>query len=142
MFRKYLPIAALALVIVAIAGYQFRVELLDALCGTTPPAPQAQIEEALENNAMILDVRMYVETRKEGANLIPEAKNIPLLRLWWNLDGLPRDRTIITYCESGKRAGKVADMLNARGFKAISGGGILNLQEIINKQESNWSKTQ
>jgi hydroxyacylglutathione hydrolase len=133
MFRKYLPIAALALGIVAIAGYQYRVELLDALCGTTPPAPKAQIEEALENNAMILDVRMYVETRKEGANVIPEAKNIPLLRLLWNLDELPRDRTIITYCESGKRAGKVADMLNARGFKAISGGGISNLQKILNE---------
>ena len=131
MLGKYLPIAALALGVVIVAGYQYRVEILDALCGTTPPAPKAQIEEALENNALILDVRMYVETRKEGANLIPEAKNIPLLRLLWNLDELPRDRTIITYCESGKRAGKVADMLNARGFKAISGGGILNLQKIL-----------
>lgn len=133
MFRKHLPVAALGLVIVAIAGYQYRVELLDALCGTTPPAPIAQIEEALENNALILDVRMYVETRKEGANLIREAKNIPLLRLLWNLDELPRDRTIITYCESGKRAGKVADMLNDRGFTAISGGGILNLQKILDE---------
>jgi hydroxyacylglutathione hydrolase len=133
MFRKYLPIAAFGLGIFAIAGYQYRVELLDALCGTTPPAPRAQIEEALENNAMILDVRMYVETRKEGANLIPEAKNIPLLRLLWNLDELPRDRVIITYCESGKRAGKVADMLNARGFEALSGGGISNLQQILNE---------
>lgn len=133
MFRKYWPIAALALGIVAIAGYQYRVELLDALCGTTPPAPRAQIEEALENNAMILDVRMYVETRKDDANLIPEAGNIPLLRLLWNLDKLPRDRTIITFCESGKRAGKAADMLNARGFKAISGGGILNLQNTLNE---------
>jgi hydroxyacylglutathione hydrolase len=131
MFRKYLPFAALALGIVGIAGYQYRVEILDALCGTTPPAPTAQIEEALKNKALMLDVRMYVETRKEGANLISEAKNIPLLRLLWNLDELPRDRTIITYCESGKRAGKAADMLNARGFKAISGGGILNLQEIL-----------
>ena len=131
MFRKYLPIAALALGIVRIAGYQYRVEILDALCGTTPPAPTAQIEAALKNKALMLDVRMYVETRKEGANLISEAKNIPLLRLLWNLDELPRDRTIITYCESGKRAGKAADMLNARGFKAISGGGILNLQKIL-----------
>jgi hydroxyacylglutathione hydrolase len=131
MFRKYLPFAALALGIVGIAGYQYRVEILDALCGTTPPAPTAQIEAALKNKALMLDVRMYVETRKEGANLISEAKNIPLLRLLWNLDELPRDRTIITYCESGKRAGKAADMLNARGFKAISGGGILNLQEIL-----------
>jgi hydroxyacylglutathione hydrolase len=133
MLDKYLPMAALALGVVIVAGYQYRVEILDALCGTTPPAPKAQIEEALENNALILDVRMYVETRKEGANLIPEAKNIPLLRLLWNLDELPRDRTIITYCESGKRAGKVADMLNARGFKAISGGGILNLQNVLSE---------
>jgi len=131
MFNKYIVIAVLALGVVAVAGYRYRVEILDALCGTTPPASRAQIEKALENHAMILDVRMYVETRKEGANIIPEARNIPLLRLLWNLDELPRDRTIITYCESGKRAGKVADMLNARGFKAISGGGILNLQEIL-----------
>jgi hydroxyacylglutathione hydrolase len=133
MFRKYLPVAALALGIVAIAGYQYRVELLDTLCGTTPPAPRAQIDQALENNAIILDVRMYVEIRKDDANLIPDATHIPLLRLLWNLDKLPRDRTIITFCESGKRAGKAADMLNARGFRAISGGGILNLQNALNE---------
>jgi hydroxyacylglutathione hydrolase len=131
LFNKYFAFAAIALGVVALAGYQYRVEILDALCGTTPPASRATIEEALGNNAMILDVRLYVETRKEGANIIPEARNIPLLRLLWNLDDLPRDRTIITYCESGKRAGKAADMLNARGLTAISGGGISNLQRIM-----------
>jgi len=130
--KKLLPVAALVLGIAFIAGYQYRVEILDALCGTTPPAPSAQIVEALENDAMILDVRMYVETRREDANLIPEASNIPLLRLLWNLEELPRDKTIITFCESGKRAGKAADMLNARGFTALSGGGIANLQSILN----------
>ena len=136
MFNKYVAVAALALGVVAVAGYRYRVEILDALCGTTPPASRAQIEEALENHAMILDVRMYFETRKEGANSVAEAKNIPLLRLLWNLEGLPRDRTIITYCESGKRAGKAADMLNARGFRAISGGGISNLQKILGEANS------
>jgi hydroxyacylglutathione hydrolase len=135
MFNKYYVFAALASGVAGLAGYKYRVEILDALCGTTTPASRAQIEEALDNHAMILDVRMYVETRKEGANIIPEAKNIPLLRLLWNLDDLPRDRTIITYCESGKRAGKVADMLNTRGFKAISGGGILNLQRILSETD-------
>ena len=133
MFNKYVVFALLGLGFVALVGYRYRVEILDALCGTPPPASRSQIENALKNDAMILDVRMYVETRKEGANIIPEAKNIPLLRLLWNLDELPRDRTIITYCESGKRAGKVADMLNARGFRAISGGGILNLQRILSE---------
>ena len=134
--KKLLPVSALVLGLIVLGGYQYRVEILDSLCGTTPPAPKAQIEEALENEAMILDVRMYVETRKEGANLIPEARNIPLLRLLWNLDELPRDRTIITYCESGKRAGKAADMLNARGFTALSGGGILDLQKILTEKKS------
>ena len=131
MFKKYFPIAAVVVVVIGVAGYQYRVEILDALCGTTPPAPRAQIEEALDNDAMILDVRMYVETRKEGANLVPGADNVPLLRLLWNLEDLPHDRTIITFCESGKRAGKAADMLNARGFTALSGGGISNLQSIL-----------
>lgn len=131
MFKKYFPIAAVVVVFIGVAGYQYRVEILDALCGTTPPAPRAQIEEALDNDAMILDVRMYVETRKEGANLVPGADNVPLLRLLWNLEDLPHDRTIITFCESGKRAGKAADMLNARGFTALSGGGISNLQSIL-----------
>jgi hydroxyacylglutathione hydrolase len=131
MFKKYFPIVALVVVFIGVAGYQYRVEILDALCGTTPPAPRAQIEEALDNDAMILDVRMYVETRKEGANLVPGADNVPLLRLLWNLEDLPHDRTIITFCESGKRAGKAADMLNARGFTALSGGGISNLQSIL-----------
>lgn len=84
---------------------------------------------------MILDVRMYVETRREGADLIPGAKNVPLLRLLWNLDELPRDRTIITHCVSGARAGKAADMLNARGFTALSGGGISNVEKILNQMK-------
>ena len=132
MFRNTLLISMIILGIGALAGWQYRVELLDFLCGTTPPASTAQIEEALRHEAMLLDVRMYVETRKDGANLIPDARNIPLLRLTWNLDELPHDRTIITFCETGKRAGKAADMLNARGFKALSGGGISNVEGILN----------
>jgi hydroxyacylglutathione hydrolase len=133
VFKKFLLIFVIILGIGALVGYQYRVEVLDFLCGTTPPAPTAQLEEALKNDAMILDVRMYVETRRDGADLIPEAKNIPLLRLLWNLDELPRDKTIITHCVSGARAGKAADMLNARGFTALSGGGISNVEKILNE---------
>jgi rhodanese-related sulfurtransferase len=125
----------IVLCIGALIGWQYRVEILDLLCGTTPPAATVQIKEALKNEAMLLDVRMYVETHKNGADLIPRAKNIPLLRLLWNLDELPRDRTIITFCESGKRAGKAADMLNARGFKALSGGGISNVEKILDEMK-------
>ena len=131
MLKKILLVCAVILVIAGLIGWHYRPQLLDLMCGTTPPAPTAQLEEALKNGAVIVDVRMYVETRKEGADLVPGAKNIPLLRLTSLLDELPRDKTIITFCMSGKRAGKAADMLNARGFNALSGGGIENVKQIL-----------
>lgn len=131
MFNTILIASAVILVIGVLAGWHYRVQILDFLCGTTPPAPTEQLKEALDNHAMLLDMRMYVETRKEDADLIPGARNIPLLRLRWHFDELPRDKTLITFCVSGKRAGKGADMLNSRGFKALSGGGISNVKTIL-----------
>lgn len=131
--KKILPIGAALLAIAALAGWVYRVEILDSLCGTTPPAPTAQIKEALTNGAVIVDVRMYVETQKEGADLIPGARNVPLLRITQQLNELPRDKTLVTFCVSGKRAGKAVDMLHARGFKALSGGGIANVKAILNE---------
>ena len=131
MFKKVLLALLLVVALGAVVGWHYRVQILDSMCGTTPPASDAQLKEALKNGAMILDVRMYVETRKEGANLVPGAMNIPLLRLTSHLDELPRDREIITFCVSGKRAGKSADMLKARGFQALSGGGIANVERIL-----------
>jgi rhodanese-related sulfurtransferase len=131
MFRKGLLITLVILGLGAFTGWNHRVDILDSLCGTTPPAPTAQIQEALEQGAMLLDVRMYVETRKQDADLLTGAENIPLLRLASHMDALPRDRTLITFCVSGKRAGKAADMLRARDFKALSGGGIANVREIL-----------
>ncbi len=131
MLKKILLVCAVIPVIAGLIGWHYSPQLLDLMCGTTPPAPTAQLEEALKNGAVIVDVRMYVETRKEGADLVPGAKNIPLLRLTSLLDELPRDKTIITFCMSGKRAGKAADMLNARGFNALSGGGIENVKQIL-----------
>jgi rhodanese-related sulfurtransferase len=131
MFNTVMLASVVILVTGVLIGWYYRVQILDFLCGNTPPAPTEQLKQAIHNHAMLLDMRMYVETRKEGADLIPEATNIPLLRLRWHFDELPRDKTIITFCVSGKRAGKGADMLNARGFKALSAGGISNLKAII-----------
>ena len=131
MFDTTLLAAALILAAGTFAVWRYRAPILDSLCGTTPAAPAEQIKEALDNQALLLDVRMYVETRKQDADLIPGAKNVPLLRLRSHLAELPRDRTIITFCVSGKRAGKAADMLNDRGFSALSGGGLSNVQSVL-----------
>ena len=131
MVKKVLLLILVILGLGALTGWLFRVEILDFMCGTTPPASTAQIKEALEGGAMLLDVRMYVETRKQDADLIPGAENTPLLRLPWLLDTLPRDQTIITFCVSGKRAGKAAGILTAHDFKALSGGGIAHMRKIL-----------
>ncbi len=136
MFKTALLAVLVILGLVAATAWHYRPQILDLLCGTTPPAPTAEIADALARGALPLDVRMYVETRKKGAELVPGAKNVPLLRLTRMLDELPRDRTIVTFCVSGKRAGKAADMLNARGFKALSGGGIANVRAILKGVES------
>jgi hydroxyacylglutathione hydrolase len=131
MVKKILLVLLLFLGLGGFTGWIYRVQILDFLCGTTPPASTSQISEALDEGAMLLDVRMYVETRKQDADLLPGSENVPLLRLRWQRDELPRDRPIVTFCVSGKRAGKAADMLRGWGFEALSGGGIAHLRQIL-----------
>jgi len=135
MSKKTLLIATIILGVTALLGWQYRVEVIEFVCGDTPPASSAELKAALQDDALILDVRLYIETRRKGADLIPQAKNIPFIRLLWNLDELPKDRTIITHCNTGPRAGKAADMLNARGFKALSGGGISNVKTVLEEMK-------
>lgn len=93
----------------------------EVLCGTgsTSIRPEAEITELMRSGALILDVRTRMEAKK---GIVPGATNIPLLRLKRHLDGLPRDRTIITYCGTGERAGKARDLLEAAGYRAVNGG--------------------
>ena len=50
--------------------------------------------------------------------------HIPLDELRQRLSELPRNRKIITYCQSGQRSYNAARMLRQRGFNAanLSGG--------------------
>ena len=129
--RNILFVVLVALAAVAFAGWRFSPQIHDALLAKRPPAPAAEIQAALERGALILDVRMELETRKEGAELIPGATNISLLGLKKHLDALPRDRQIVTFCVSGGRAGKAAEVLREHGFDAISGGGIANVRAVL-----------
>ncbi len=47
------------------------------------------------------------------------------------LDELPRDRTIVTYCKTGGRAGKARDILERNGFKVVNGGGYETIRKIV-----------
>jgi rhodanese-related sulfurtransferase len=117
--------------VVAFVAWRFSPEIHDAMLAKRPPASTAEIVAALERGALIVDVRMERETRKEDAVLVPGATNISLFGLKKRLDSLPRDRPIITYCVSGGRAGKAAEILRENGFEAISGGGVADLRAIV-----------
>ncbi len=88
--------------------------------------PVDEVAGLIKEGAFILDVRTMLEARK---GMAPQAKNIPLLRLKRQLNELPKDIMIVTYCGTGERAGKAKDILKAAGFKAVNGGAYSNHTE-------------
>ena len=96
--------------------------------GTKSISPESEVAEAISNGACIVDVRLALEARKA---MVPGAKNIDMLVLGRHLDELPRDRTIVTYCKTGGRAGKARDILDRNGFKAINGGGYETVLKLV-----------
>jgi phage shock protein E len=129
--KKALVVTLVVVGVVAFAAWRFSPEIHDAMLAKRPPASTAEIAAALERGALILDVRMEHETREEGAELVPGAMNISLFSLEERLDSLPRDRPIITYCVTGGRAGKAAELLREHGFDALSGGGFADVRAIV-----------
>jgi rhodanese-related sulfurtransferase len=105
-------------------------KLKKKLCGSgaTSVLPAKEVAALLKQGAFLLDVRTMLETRKGFA---PGATKIPLLRLKWNLDELPKKKTIVTYCGTGERAGKAKDILEKAGFKAVNGGGYAGILAIL-----------
>ena len=101
--------------------------------GTSSIRPENEVAELIRNGAYVLDVRMAFEAKK---GLAPGATNISLLDLNRRLGELPRDRTIVTYCQTGGRAGKARDILERNGFKAINGGGYETIRKIAMSQVS------
>ncbi len=133
--KRRIALVATAVIVgvMAIVAWRFSPEIHDAMLAKRPPAPPGEIAAALERGALILDVRMERETRKEGADLVPGATNISLFGLGRRLDSLPRDRPIVTYCVTGGRAGKAAEILREHGFEALNGGGVADVRAILKR---------
>jgi hydroxyacylglutathione hydrolase len=82
-----------------------------------------QLDELLERGAELIDVR---EKDERDTGYIAGSRNIPYRLLALGAAELPRDRPIVTICETGPRAAIAASILSARGFDAhpVVGGGI------------------
>jgi hydroxyacylglutathione hydrolase len=82
-----------------------------------------QLDDLLERGAELIDVR---EKDERDTGYIAGSRNIPYRLLALGATDLPRDKPIVTICESGPRAAIAASILSARGFDAhpVVDGGI------------------
>lgn len=101
--------------------------------GTRSITPESELGELIRSGAYIVDVRLAIEARK---GMVPGAENIDMLFLGRHLGELPRDKTIVTYCKTGGRAGKARDILEKNGFKAVNGGAYETVLKIVEKNQS------
>ncbi|MER8046746.1 FAD-dependent oxidoreductase [Streptomyces sp. NPDC094032] len=89
--------------------------------GTTDTVQWHQLDQAVSEGAVVLDVRTPAEHRS-GA--LPDALNIPVDELRARLDELPTDRPLIVYCQVGVRGHTAARLLTQHGYRArnLDGG--------------------
>jgi hydroxyacylglutathione hydrolase len=83
----------------------------------------AQLDEVLATGAELIDVR---EKDERDGGYIANSRNIPYRMLALGVSDLPRDRPLVTICESGPRAAIAASILSAHGFdaRAVADGGV------------------
>ncbi|PPH41081.1 MBL fold metallo-hydrolase [Rathayibacter sp. AY1E4] len=103
------------LIRVGIDSYPGYLTTLDGL-ETRPSATIAPDEVADIEDAFVLDVR---EASEYAAGHVPGATRIGAGRVLWETDRLPKDRTIISYCQSGARNIIASQALRRAGFPVI-----------------------
>jgi rhodanese-related sulfurtransferase len=79
------------------------------------PVTIGELEKLLAGGAAVVDVREH-EERSQG--YVAGTRHIPYRLLRACTDCLPRDRPVVTLCESGARAGIAASVLAAAGIDA------------------------
>lgn len=89
-------------------------------------AKKRQVEEFLENGAVVLDVRTE---REWDQGHIENAVHIPLDDLKNRVDEVKSlNKPVIVCCESGVRSAKAAKFLNLNNIEATNGGGWVSLK--------------
>lgn len=90
-------------------------------------AKKRQVEDYIENRAVILDVRSQ---REWDAGHIENSVHIPLSELNNRIEEVKQlNKPIIACCASGVRSAKAAKFLNLNNIEATNGGGWVNLNK-------------
>ncbi|MDV3357221.1 MBL fold metallo-hydrolase [Dietzia sp. IN118] len=95
-----------------VTGYTTTLEGLP----TTTPEMIGPDELASFDSALVLDVRNKSE-HSDGH--IPGSEQLSGGRVLWNLDQLPADGPIVTYCQSGVRNSVAASALRRAGYRVV-----------------------
>jgi glyoxylase-like metal-dependent hydrolase (beta-lactamase superfamily II)/rhodanese-related sulfurtransferase len=92
------------------------------------PVEVDELDALLAYDAQLVDVR-EADEREEAP--LPGSRHIPYRLIGSAAAELPRDRTIVTICESGARAAIAASILAAQGLDArpVAHGGFRDLRE-------------
>jgi len=91
-----------------------------ASVGATVPliSPQALLERQAKKDPslFVLDVRTPEEY---AAGHVPGAVNVPYDQVASHLAEIPKNKDVVLYCKSGRRAGLAADVLEANGYTKL-----------------------
>jgi rhodanese-related sulfurtransferase len=81
-------------------------------------SPQALLERQAKGDSslFVLDVRTAEEF---AAGHVPGAVNVPYDQVASQLAQIPKDKDVVLYCKSGRRAGLAADVLAANGYTKL-----------------------
>jgi len=94
---------------------------------STTEYTEDEVQKALNNGAMIIDVRTSAEHKLLSNGHPDQTKNIPLGELEERKDELPvnKNQEIIVHCLSGHRSAQAADMLKKMGYTHVVDAGSL-----------------
>jgi rhodanese-related sulfurtransferase len=109
----------LACSVIAVAGEPAVTPTAPAAMAAAPMSQEALLEHQASHpeHLFLLDVRTPQEYA-EGH--VPGAVNVPHDQLASRLAEVPKDKDVVLYCKSGRRAGIAADVLAANGYTRLS----------------------
>ena len=95
------------------------VDMSWAMLTSTPSVDEVGLDaiDSAPPNAILLDVREPEEFAREH---VSGAVNVPQADLATRLDEIPRDRPILTICQSGSRSLRSAQFLHQQGYQSVA----------------------
>ena len=110
---------SVAFMTIATAGEPVATAPASAAAAVAPMSQEALLEHQSRHpdHLFVLDVRTPQEYA-EGH--VPGAVNVPYDQLASRLAEVPKDKDVVLYCKSGRRAGIAADVLAANGYMRLS----------------------